>query len=125
MIKNKTLKSIIFVALFLVSFSFVKAESTSSNLPDNVKITTSSDGTSTTIVVNSKPGFITNVQTSCVNGKCTNNTTSKEITSQDIQKMQDDMKKREEELNKFWKMQEELFKQQQKMFQDVFDMSWF
>lgn len=127
MFKNKIFNFIIFTSLVIVLFfaTSAVARATDSTLPDNVKITTSPDGSSTTIIINSKPGFITNVQTNCVNGKCTNNTTSTALTSQDIQKMRDNFKKQQEAMDKFWKMQEELFKQQQKMFQDLWSMSWF
>lgn len=128
MLKNKFYKFAVFTTLLLVfSFvhvSFTRAEATNS-LPDNVKITTSPDGSSTTVIVNAKPGFTTNVQTNCVNGKCTHTTTSKAITSADIQKMKDNMKLQQEEMNKLWKMQEEMFKQQQKMFQDIWGINWF
>lgn len=126
MFKNKISNLIIFTftafILFFSSLSLVKADS---SLPDNVTITTSPDGSSTTIVVNSKPGFKTSVQTNCVNGKCTHNTTSVAITNADIKKAEDNLKKQQEAMEKFWKAQEELFKQQQKMFDDLFKFSWF
>ena len=121
MFKNIFYKYITFASFILVfgfgMFNFVKAEET---LPDNVKITTSEDGSSTTVIINSKPGFTTSVQTNCINGKCTNNAISKTITKEDIQKMQNNIKKHQEVMEKFWKMQEELFKQQQEMFDDLF-----
>ena len=130
MLKNKffnLLISTVLVLFLLVSVGVVEvnAKSIDSNLPDNVKITTSPDGSTTTVIINSKPGFTTNVQTVCENGKCTNSATSTVLTSADIQKMQDAIKKRQESMEKFWKMQDEFFKQQQKMFQDLWGVNWF
>ena len=126
MLKNKIFNFIIFASLvlvlFFIAFPVVKAAEI---LPDNVKITTSPDGASTTVVINSKPGFATSVQTNCVNGKCTNTATSKEITEKEIKNMQDNMKKQQEAMQKFWQMQDELFRQQQKMFQDLWGINWF
>ncbi|NVN97513.1 hypothetical protein HXX01_04800 [Candidatus Nomurabacteria bacterium] len=128
MLKNKIFNFIIFTlfvgVLFFTSLS-VKAETTDQTLPDNVKITTSSDGTSTTVVIDGKPGYYTSVQTSCENNKCTHTTSSKKITEQDIKTEEDNTKKRQEALDKFWKMQEELFQQQQKLFQDLWGFSLF
>ena len=127
--KNKIISFIVFTSLlFVLSLciaSIAKAQSIDQTIPDNVKISTSPDGSSTTVVINSKPGFTTNVETSCVNGKCTHKATSKEITKQDIQKIQDDFKKQQEAMEQFWKMQEQLFQEQQKMFQDVWGVNWF
>jgi len=122
MFKNKFYKFVVFTTLvFVFSFvHFVRAEDT---LPDNVKITTSPDGNSTTVVVDSKPGFSTSVSTNCTNGKCTHKATSTKITDKQIKKMQDSMKKQQEEMQKFWKMQDDLFKQQQKMFQDLWGVN--
>jgi uncharacterized protein (UPF0333 family) len=129
MFKNKIFNFIIFTTLvfvlFFAIFSLAKADSTDSTLPDNVKITSSSDGSSTTVVINSKPGFITNVQTNCVNGKCTHNATSTALKDVDIKKMQDNIKSQQEAMEKFWKIQEDLFKQQEKMFQDLWGINWF
>lgn len=126
MFKNKISNLVIFTfivfVLFFSTFSFVKADS---SLPDNVKITTSPDGSSTTVVVSSKPGFTTSVQTNCVNGKCTHSATSMALTSDDITKIQDNLKKEQEAMEKFWKTQEDLFNQQQKMFNELLDSSWF
>jgi len=121
MFKNKIINYIIFALVFIAPF-YVKADTV---LPDNVKITSSSDGSSTTVVINSKPGFVTNVETSCVNGKCTNNATSKAITAADLQKMQDSFKKQQDIINAFWKQQDEIFAQQQKMFQELWGVNSF
>jgi hypothetical protein len=125
---NKFYKFVIFVALVsvfgFIHVSLVGAESIGS-LPDNVKITSSPDGLSTTVVMTSKPGFTTNVKTNCVNGKCTHTATSTALTNTDIKKMQDDIKKQQEAMNKFWKMQNEMFKQQQQMFKDLWGVNLF
>lgn len=127
--KNKINTFIIFTLLVIITtfsaVSFTHAQSTNQTLPDNVKITTSPDGSSTTVFINAKPGFSTNVQTNCINGKCTNTASSKELSTQDIQNMQDMFKKQQEEMNQFWKMQNDLFNQQQKMFQDLWGIPWF
>jgi len=129
MLKNKIFNFIIFTLftgfLFFTSLSFVRAETTDQALPDNVKITSSSDGSSTTIVIDGKPGYFTSVQTSCENNKCTHTTISKKITEEDIKTTQDNMKKRQEEMDKFWKMQQDLWKQQEKLFQDMWGVNWF
>ncbi len=114
------------ILFLLVSIGIeVNAASVNSDLPDNVKITTSPDGSTTTVIINSKPGFTTNVQTICENGKCTNSATSTALTKADIQKMQDGIKKEQESMEKFWKMQDEFFRQQQKIFQDIWGINWF
>jgi len=122
MLKNKIYNLIIFTSivfvLFLSAVSFVKADN---SLPDNVKITTSPDGASTTVIINSKPGFSTSVETNCMNGKCTHNASSVALTDLDIKKMKDNFKKEQETMDNFWKMQDDLFNQQQKMFHDLWE----
>lgn len=125
--KNKISNLIIFAVfvLFFASVSFARAEVTSEVLPDNVKITTNSDGSISTVIVNSKPGYSTNVETSCVNGKCTHSAVSKKINEKDIQDLKDKIKKQQEYWDKFWKQQEEFFKAEQKMFQDIWGSNYF
>ncbi|MEI7688848.1 MAG: hypothetical protein WCI91_01545 [Candidatus Nomurabacteria bacterium] len=127
MFKNKIFNYIIFTSLvlFFTSSLTVKIASADPELPDNVKINTSLDGSSTTIIVDSKPGFTTNVQTNCLNGKCTHSATSTPLTDTDIKKMQDNIKKQQDTMEKLWKMQEDLFDQQQKMFDELMSYSWF
>lgn len=128
MFKNKILDFIIFTSLafvwFIIPFSATRAFITDQTLPDNVKITSNPDG-STYFVINSKPGFTTSVKSNCINGKCTNSTTSTALTSSDIKKMQDEAKKQQEYWQKFWQMQNDLFAQQQKMFQSFWGMNFF
>jgi hypothetical protein len=123
MSKNKVSNLIIFTILsfilFTTFFSLAKAEE--SNIPDNVKIITSNDGHSTTIFIDSKPGYFTSIETNCVNGKCTHNTISKKIDEKEIQ---DKLKKQREYWDSFWKRQEEYFKAQQKLFQDLWSMNF-
>lgn len=125
MSKNKLYRFVIFTSLvFVLSFGIcASAKADDAMLPDNVKITTSPDGTSTTVVINSKPGYSTSVETNCVNGKCTNTSTATKITDADIQKMQANMQTQQEEMQQFFQMQQELFVQQQKMFQDLWGIN--
>lgn len=128
MFKNKILSFIVFASFAFVWFTFplltAKASTTDQTLPDNVKITSNPDG-STYFVINSKPGFTTSVKSNCVNGKCTNSATSQALTSADIKKIQDNIKKQQEYWQNFWQMQNDFFAQQQKMFQDFWGMSFF
>jgi len=110
--------------MFLGFCSLVEA-STDSNLPDNVKIITSEGGKGTTIIINSEPGITTNVETYCVDGKCTSNATSKEINSKDLKKIKEQIKEQQEAIQKFWDRQEELFKQQREMLKNFWDINWF
>ena len=129
MFKHKIFNLAIFTSLvfilFFVSSSVAKATSTDGTLPDNVKITSSPDGSSTTVIINSKLGYKTNVAVSCVNGKCTNNASSTVITNGDVDKMKENMKKQQEAMENFWKIQDELFRQQQEMFQNLWGINWF
>lgn len=129
MFNNKGLNfpvSIFFVIiLFFSGTSVVQAAPTGTVFPDNVKVTSSADGSNTTVVVNSRPGFSTTVQTSCINGKCTHTATSTPFTSSEVKKMRDSIKKQQDAVNKFWKTQEELIRQQQKIFQDLWKIGWF
>ena len=127
MSKNKIFNIIIFTSLvmFFAVSVVVRVAYADSTLPDNVKITSSPDGSSTTIIIDSKPGFVTNVQTSCVDNKCTNSATSTVLTTTDIQKMQDNVTEQQEIMDEFWKQQDEIFKEQQKMFQDLWGINGF
>ena len=127
MFKNKILNLIIFTSLvlFFVNSSVAKVASADTTLPDNVKITSSPDGSNTTVVIDSKPGFTTKVETVCSNGKCVNTANSTVLTSEDIKKMEDNFKKQQEVMDKFWKMQDEFFSQQQKIFQDLWGVDSF
>lgn len=122
---NFSISIFLVIIFFFISTSVAQAASTDSVLPDNVKITSSADGSNTTVVLSSKPGHSTTMQTSCINGKCTHTATSTPFTSSDAKKMRANIKKQQEAMNKFWKMQEDLIKQQQKMFQDFWKTGWF
>ena len=126
MLKNKILNFFIFTSLVLfVSVGITKITFADEELPDNVKIITDKDGSSTTIVIDTKPGFVTKVESNCVNGKCTNKAISNAITAAETKKMEDDMKQQQEVMNKFWKLQEEFFKQQQQLFHNLWEESLF
>lgn len=124
MLKNKFFNLINYVLFGFITlglpYGLAFADSINT-LPDNVKITTSNDGSSTTIVIDSKPGYSTNVETSCVNGKCTHNTVSKKVDEAEVKAQ---IKKQQEYWNNFWKQQEEYFKVQEKMFQNLWNMSF-
>ena len=89
MSKDKLYNILVLVAFVLfVIYLYLLGTKTPEPMPaDNVKITTSPDGSSTTVILNSQPGFMTNVQTTCVNGKCTSTTSSTKIRT-NMQKMQ-------------------------------------
>lgn len=127
MFKNKIFNFTISVAsvfiVFLVTFSAASASLTNPTLPDNVKITSTPDTTS--IIINSKPGYSTRAEVSCINGKCTQNATSTALTATDIIKIQKEIKQQQDQINKFWELQNELFRQQQQMFQSFWGTSWF
>lgn len=124
-ISNFSISIFLTTIFFFVGTSVSQAVSTDSVLPDNVKVTSSADGSSTTVILSSKPGYSTTVQTSCINGKCIHTATSTPFTSSDAKKMRANIKKQQEAMNKFWKMQDDLIKQQQKMFQDFWKTGWF
>lgn len=127
MFKNKifnfTVSAAFIFIVFLTTSSAVSASLTNSTLPDNVKITSTPDTTS--IIINSKPGYSTRAEVSCINGKCTQNATSTALTATDIIKIQKEIKQQQDQINKFWELQNELFRQQQQMFQSFWGTSWF
>ena len=113
------------MSIFLLALFSHASASTGSTLPDNVSITNSPDGSSTTVVINDKPGYITNVSTSCINGKCTNSATSTAMTEADINNMKNNMIKQQEVINAFFAQQEEFFKAQEKLWQSMWGTNFF
>jgi hypothetical protein len=120
MFKNKVYAysfiGVLILCFMLVSRANIQAADT---LPDNVKI--SSTPNSYQVFITDKPGYNTQVTTTCTNGQCTNSATSTPITQAEIQKMQDEASAQQTALERLFAQQEALFQAQEQYFQSFWN----
>ena len=113
---------LITVSALVLCFSIVSkvhAQTASSTLPDNVTVSSSPE--SYKVVITDKPGFTTEVSTTCENGQCTNTATSTPLNQAQIAKINDDMKAQEAAFEKLMQQQEAFFQAQNQYFQSLWN----
>ena len=121
--KNNTFKKVLVVLVAgIVCLGFgsrIYADGSSTSLPSNVQVYTNPNGNGTTVVIQSQPGYMTQVSTNCTNGQCQNSGTTTPLTQDQIQKMQSDMQAQQQAMEQFFQEQQTFFDAQQKMFDSL------
>ncbi len=122
--KNKIFRfilSLTLVTIFFIGINNVFAQD--ETLPENVKISTTPN--STTVIINSKPGYKTNVSVNCNGNNCQRSASSAPITAEDTKKIQKSLLEQQKALEKLWAQQEEYFKRQNEILKSIWGINFF